>query len=126
MGCTFKLKLSRLIHKLDEPWIITIGNSAHTCDAAYRPSSLRTHRRLDRVAIASEIKDIQESNMTTRAVYTYLKEEFPNAAITLKDVKNEFQKLQDQANRGYLIIQAMIRGLEEGPWVFDYCYDDSN
>jgi MULE transposase domain len=126
MGCTFKLKLSRPIRKPDEPWIITVGNSAHTCDAAYRPSSLRTNRRLDRVAIASEIKDMQESNMTARAVYTYLKEEFPDAAITLKDVKNEFQKLQDQANRGYPIIQAMMRGLEEGPWVFDYCYDDSN
>jgi hypothetical protein len=90
IGCTFTLKLSRLIRKLDEPWIITVSNSAHTCDAACRPSLLRTHRHLDHVAITSEIKDIQESNVTTRAIYTFLKEDFPNAAITLKDVRNEF------------------------------------
>jgi hypothetical protein len=90
MGCTFKLKLSRPIRKLDEPWIITVSNLAHTCNAAYCPLLLRTHTRLNRAAITSEIKDMQESNITARAVYTYLKEEFPDAAITLKDVKNKF------------------------------------
>jgi hypothetical protein len=129
-GCPFKLKLSRAIRQPDAFWVISLPpNVHHACDAALRPATLHTHRRGDRKAITAEIKTLRsDTTMKAKGIYQAIKAKFPNAAITLKDIRNELQKLRDHSNRGYPIIQAMIRGLENTPekWIYDYCYDEDN
>jgi hypothetical protein len=124
VNCTFKLKLSRPIRKPDEVRTITIGNPHHTCEAANRPG--RAHRRRDRRAVADEIKTLRdESNMKAKDIYQAINAK--HAAVTLKDIRNELQKLRDQTNKGYPVIQAMMRGLiNDERWLFNYCYDDAN
>jgi hypothetical protein len=49
--------------------------------------------------------------MRATEIHKAIKAKFPAAALTLKDVRNKLQKLRDQTNKGYSIVQAIMRGL---------------
>ena len=65
--------------------------------------------------------------MKATAIYKAIKVKFPHVTMTLKDIRNKLQKLRDQFNKGYPVVQSMMRGLVNDPkWLYDYCYDDEN
>jgi hypothetical protein len=76
--------------------------------------------------ITARIRDLKiNTTMSGKTIYQAIQAEYPEAAVILKDIRNEVQKIRDQINKGYPVIQAMLRDIIDDPkWLYDYCYNE--
>ena len=126
--CPFRCILSQPASQPTAQWTLQscqAPNDAHNHGPSSHPTAHPIHRRnarKNRPEILSQIKNNKISSISARDTLSSLRTQFPEAPLTLDDIRNVYQEVKAAMNNGLSAVQAMISKLSN-EYQFHYVLD---
>lgn len=127
--CPFRCMIGQSKRDKNASWTIQHSerlNNVHNHGPSCLPTANSIHRRNARKRKPEMLQQIQNNKLSripARDTLSSLRNQFPDAPLTLQDVKNVYDGIKRAMNRGLSAIQAMIAKLDD-EYQLHYVQDD--